>query len=220
MAIVALSLAGSYLVWLIFLVVGTLFYIFYGRNAWYFQYRAKGADEEVAKRKAIEDGQNLFPAGSLKESLQMSARVWRTWALVWLYFTTFGGFVALTAWLPTYWHSYYGLGLVAAGGLTALYSLLASSIRILGGVLSDRLQKGGENTAILALLIMLVGAAVMTGTSQFQLAVPGEILLAVGMGVCTQLCSSWSPRQFHTRLAEPPGGLGAWERWEALPSRR
>ena len=62
MALVALSLAGSYLVWLIFLLVGTLFYLWYGRNAWYFQYRAKGADEEVAKRKAIEDGQIFFPA--------------------------------------------------------------------------------------------------------------------------------------------------------------
>ena len=212
MALVALSLAGSYLVWLIFLVIGTLFYVWYGRNAWYFQYRAKGADEQVAKRKAIEDGQIFFPAGSLKESLRASAHVWRTWALVWIYFTTFGGFVALTAWLPTYWHLYYGLRLVAAGGLTALYSLLASSIRILGGVLSDHLQKGGENTAILALLIMLVGTLVMTGTSQFQLAVPGEILLAVGMGVCNAAVFKLVPQAVPNAVGGAAGwvgGLGA-----------
>ena len=205
-ALVALSLAGSYLVWLIFLAAGTLFYALYGRNAWYFQLRAQGADHETARREAAEQGQALFPAGGLKESLRASARVWKTWALVWLYFTTFGGFIALTAWLPTYWHSYFGLSIVAAGGLTALYSILASSIRIGGGVLSDRLREGGENTAILALLIMLVGAVVMTGTTQFELAVPGEILLAIGMGVCNAAVFKLVPQV----VPHAVGGAAGW----------
>jgi hypothetical protein len=33
--------------------------------------------------------QEFFPARSVVESLRISARVWRTWALVWIYFTTF-----------------------------------------------------------------------------------------------------------------------------------
>jgi NNP family nitrate/nitrite transporter-like MFS transporter len=205
-ALVALSLAGSYLVWLVFLIAGTLFYAAYGRNAWYFQFRAQGADQEAARREAAAQGQALFPAGGLKESLRISARVWRTWALVWLYFTTFGGFIALTAWLPTYWHSYYGVSIVAAGGLTALYSILASAIRIGGGVLSDRLREGGENTAILALLIMLVGAVVMTGTTQFELAVPGEILLAIGMGVCNAAVFKLVPQA----VPHAVGGAAGW----------
>jgi MFS transporter, NNP family, nitrate/nitrite transporter len=205
-ALVALSLAGSYLVWLVFLITGTLFYAAYGRNAWYFQFRAQGVDHETARREAAEHGQALFPAGGLKESLRISARVWKTWALVWLYFTTFGGFIALTAWLPTYWHSYYGVSIVAAGGLTALYSILASAIRIGGGVLSDRLREGGENTAILALLIMLVGAVVMTGTTQFELAVPGEILLAIGMGVCNAAVFKLVPQA----VPHAVGGAAGW----------
>lgn len=205
-ALVALSLAGSYLVWLIFLAAGTLFYAVYGRNAWYFQFRQQGLDEETARREAAAHGQALFPAGGLKESLRVSARVWKTWALVWLYFTTFGGFIALTAWLPTYWHSYYGVSIVVAGGLTALYSILASSIRIAGGVLSDYLREGGENTAILALLIMLVGAIVMTGTTQFELAVPGEILLAIGMGVCNAAVFKLVPQA----VPHAVGGAAGW----------
>jgi len=205
-ALVALSLAGSYLVWLIFLAAGTLFYPVNGRNAWYFQFRQQGADQETARREAAAHGQALFPAGGLKESLRVSARVWRTWALVWLYFTTFGGFIALTAWLPTYWHSCFGVSIVVAGGLTAIYSILASSIRIGGGILSDHLREGGENTAILALLIMLVGAVVMTGTTQFELAVPGEILLAIGMGVCNAAVFKLVPQV----VPHAVGGAAGW----------
>ncbi len=64
---------------------------------------AAGLAPEEARREARARGQELFPTGSLKDSLKASARVWRTWALVGIYFTTFGGFIALTAWLPTYW---------------------------------------------------------------------------------------------------------------------
>jgi len=206
MALVMLSLGGSYLAWLVLLVVGTAFYWLFGRNAWYFQFRAKGASDQEAKREAIRRGQGLFPAAGFKETLRTSARVWKTWALVWLYFTTFGGFIALTAWLPTYWHSYFGVGLVLAGVLTAVYSILASAIRIIGGVLSDLLQQGGENTAILALLIMLMGALVMTSTTQFELAVPGEILLAIGMGICNAAVFKMVPQ----KVPHAVGGAVGW----------
>jgi len=205
-ALVKLSLGGSYLAWLVLLSVGTVLYLFMGRNAWYFQLRAHGVEEEEARREARQHGQELFPATSLKETLRTSARVWKTWALVWLYFTTFGGFIALTAWLPTYWHSYYGVGLVTAGALTALYSILASVIRIFGGVLSDLLEQGGENTAIMALFIMLTGALIMTGTTQFQLAIPGEILLAVGMGICNAAVFKMVPQA----VPEAVGGAVGW----------
>ena len=206
MALVMLSLGGSYLAWLVLLVAGTAFYWLFGRNAWYFQLRAKGAGEDEARREASKHGQELFPAAGFRETLRTSARIWKTWALVWLYFTTFGGFIALTAWLPTYWHSYFGVGLVMAGILTAVYSILTSAIRIVGGVLSDLLQQGGENTAILALLIMLMGALVMTSTTQFELAVPGEILLAIGMGVCNAAVFKMVPQA----VPQAVGGAVGW----------
>jgi NNP family nitrate/nitrite transporter-like MFS transporter len=149
-----LGLAGSYTAWLVFLAVGTVLYAVLGRNAWFFQLQSRGVEAEEARRIAREKGQFLFPAGSLVESLRISAHTWKTWALVRVYFTTFGGFIALTAWLPTYWHSYFGVSAVKAGLLTAVYSVLTSAIRIGGGMLSDRLREGGENTAILALLVM------------------------------------------------------------------
>ncbi|MFB3922656.1 MAG: nitrate/nitrite transporter [Terriglobia bacterium] len=205
-ALVALGLAGSYLAWLLFLAAGLIMYALFGRNAWFFQFRAQGVDPQEARAKAIEQGQTLFPAGSLMDSLKISARVWRTWALVWIYFTTFGGFIALTAWLPTYWQSFYGMTALKAGLLTALYSLLTSVIRIGGGLLSDQLREGGENTAILSLFIMMAGGLVMTTASQYELAIPGVVLLAFGMGICNAAVFKLVPQE----VPQAVGGAAGW----------
>ena len=66
--------------------------------------------------------------------------------LVLCYFTTFGGFMALTAWFPTFWKKGMGLDPMLAGGLTAAFSILAALLRVPGGRLSDRI--GGEKVSI------------------------------------------------------------------------
>lgn len=200
------GLAGSYTLWLSILAAGTLFYFLSGTNGPYFQFLKQGVAPAEARVLSRELGQDLLPTGSLKESLRASARVWRTWALVWIYFTTFGGFIALTAWLPTYWTSFYGVSPLKAGLLTAAFSILASLIRVAGGVLSDQLHEGGENTAILALLITLVGALVMTSSHQFELSVPGEILMAFGMGICNAAVFKIVPQA----VPQAVGGAAGW----------
>ena len=182
-ALGTLGRSGSYMVWVALLATGLVLYFMMGRNSPYFQLLEQGSAPEEARRLARAHGQELFPSGNLKESLLVSARIWKTWALVAIYFTTFGGFVALTAWLPTYWTGFFGLGAMAAGFLTALFSILTCVLRVIGGVLSDRLLEGGENTTILALLIMMVGAIVMVDAHEYELAIPGIVLLAFGMGV-------------------------------------
>ncbi|HEY6947048.1 MAG TPA: MFS transporter [Candidatus Acidoferrum sp.] len=205
-ALKELGLTGSYLIWLGILAAGTMFYALAGKNSPYFQFQKQGVSPEGARTQASDLGQEIFPRGSLKESLRTSARVWRTWALVWIYFTTFGGFIALTAWLPTYWTSFFGLSALKAGMLTAAFSILASLIRVAGGVLSDQLYEGGENTAILALLITLVGALVMTSSHQYELAIPGEILMAFGMGICNAAVFKIVPQA----VPQAVGGAAGW----------
>jgi len=205
-ALGSLGLTNSYLIWLGVLSAGTVLYFLIGRNSPYFQLRAQGLDVAEARNQAAAYGQSLFPAGSLKDSLAASARVWRTWSLVLIYFTTFGGFIALTAWLPTYWTANFGMTAIQAGVLTALYSVLTSLIRILGGVVSDKLREGGENTAILALFIMLMGALVMIGSRDYQLAIPGEILLAFGMGICNAAVFKMVPQA----VPKAVGGAAGW----------
>ena len=207
-AIAALGLAGAYFAWLTFLIAGTTMYALIGRNAWYFQLRAGGLTPDHAQREARVYGQELFPAGTTLDTLKISARAWQTWGLVAVYFTTFGGFVALTAWLPTYWASAFGVTALTAGMLTAMYSLLASTVRIGGGVMADRLREGGYNTSILAVLIMLAGALVMTTAREFELAIPGILLLAIGMGICNAAVFKIVPQVVPHAIGGAAGWIG------------
>ena len=205
-ALQTLGLAGSYLCWLTFLVLGTAGYWALGRNAWYFQLRESGLEPEHARREARAAGQELFPAGTFVQTLKISAGVWQTWALVGVYFTTFGGFVALTSWLPTYWTSAFAVGVIGAGLLTAMYSLTASGMRVLGGVLADSLYEGGKNGCVLSLLIMLTGATIMTTALSFELAIPGVLLLAIGMGIANAAVFKIVPQV----VPQAVGGAAGW----------
>lgn len=203
-AITALGLAGSYLAWLALLVAGTAAYYFVGRNAPYFQLLAHGQAPSAAKQAAIQAGQEIFPLGSTRDSLLRSAHIWKTWALVGIYFVTQGGFLSLTTWLPTYWKSFFAASLTTAGLLAALFSILTSLIRIAGGKLSDRI--GGENMAFLALGVLLAGAVLMTFSHLWGISVLAEILLGLGMGVGNaavfKLVSQAAP--------EAVGGASGW----------
>jgi NNP family nitrate/nitrite transporter-like MFS transporter len=203
-ALGSLGLAGSYLAWTIFLVTGTGLYYLTGRNAWYFQQLAQIVSPEKAKQTARKHGQEIFPAGKMKESLVISAKVWKTWVLVAIYFTTFGGFIAMTAWLPTYWKSFFAASAVTAGTLTATYSILTSVTRVFGGGISDRL--GGENTAMLSLVTMIAGAVMMTVSRDFGLSIAAEIIMALGMGVGNAAVFKLVPQE----VPEAVGGAAGW----------
>ncbi|GAB4403691.1 MAG: hypothetical protein OHK0052_26550 [Anaerolineales bacterium] len=196
--------AGAYLIWLSLLILGTVGYYLTGLNAPYFQLRQQGLDPEAARREAVKAGQEIFPSGSIKDSLLLSARIWKTWILVAIYFTSFGGFLALTAWLPTYWKSFFGVEAATAGALTAAYSLLASLIRIAGGSLSDRL--GGERTSILALLVTLTGAALFTTSHNLGLSIAAELVMALGMGVTNAAVFKLVPKE----VPQAVGGASGW----------
>ena len=61
-AIGALGLAGSYLAWLAFLLVGTGIYGWLARDAYYFQLRARGVDAEEARQRGAELRPGTVPA--------------------------------------------------------------------------------------------------------------------------------------------------------------
>ncbi len=198
------GLASTYLAWLTFLVAGTAVYFWIGSNAWYFQLLEQGVPKERAKAIAREQGQEIFPASSLTDSLKFSASTWKTWALTTVYFATFGGFIALTAWLPTYWTGFFSVSLVTAGSLTALYSILTSLIRVAGGTVSDQL--GGEKTLTLALLTMLTGALLMSLSRSFGLSMGAEILMALGMGIGNAAVFRLVPQE----VPKTVGGAAGW----------
>ncbi len=172
---------SAYFAWFLFLLAGAVLYALIGQNAHYFQFRNKGKSTEESRKLALDLGQEMFPSGSVKDSLVNSARVKNTWALVALYFTTFGGFIGLTAWFPTYWRQLFDFPLVRAGLFTALFSLTASVVRVYGGKLADR--AGGENVSMISLVIVLATSVILTFTQSVAVGFIAVLVLAIGMGI-------------------------------------
>lgn len=203
-ALAQFDLLGSYLAWLAFLIIGCGIYLATGRNAWYFQLRKQGVEPGTARQQAAQEGQVFFPSGSPLTSLKVSAAVWKTWLLVLIYFSTFGGFIALTAWFPTYWTKLFGIGVVMAGTLTAAYSVGASLSRVGGGFIADRF--GGERTLITFALVMGFGAATLAFCTSYIGAVTGMALLSVSMGVMNAAVFKLVPQE----VPQAVGGAAGW----------
>ena len=172
-AIAAWGLAGSYFAWFTFLLVGTAIYAWLARDAYFFQLRQQGHRRGTSRKIAREKGQELFPNEHVWQAVITAAEEPRTWGLVALYFVSFGGFLALTAWFPTYWINLHHMDVKSAAMLGGLgFSLLAAIIRVFGGMLSERI--GGERTAILAFVVVLIGAFILTFVEDFYHASPAN----------------------------------------------
>ena len=84
------------------------------------------------------------------------------WAFSLIYAITFGGFIGLASFLPSYFFDQFHVSKVEAGQLTMLAAFMGAAVRIFGGWLSD--HWGGVNTltavlAIVAVTLVLCGLA-------------------------------------------------------------
>ena len=76
------------------------------------------------------------------------------WAFSLIYGVTFGGFIGLATFLPTYYRDQFGVSKIAAGQLTMLAAFMGAAVRVAGGWISDRW--GGVNTLTLVLVLVAV----------------------------------------------------------------
>jgi NNP family nitrate/nitrite transporter-like MFS transporter len=89
------------------------------------------------------------------------------WAFSLIYIVTFGGFIGLASFLPTYFHDQFKVTKIEAGQLTMLATLMGSAVRVVGGYVSDRV--GGINT-LSGVLLMVAGTLVACGFAGGSLA--------------------------------------------------
>ena len=89
------------------------------------------------------------------------------WVFSLIYGVTFGGFIGLITFLPSYYYDQFGVSKVQAGQLTMLAAFMGAAVRIVGGWISDRW--GGVNTLTVVLLVVAVGL-VLVGISSSSLA--------------------------------------------------
>jgi NNP family nitrate/nitrite transporter-like MFS transporter len=76
------------------------------------------------------------------------------WAFSAIYAITFGGFIGLTTFLPSYYYDQFGVSKVQAGQLTMLAAFMGAALRIFGGWISD--HWGGINTLTAVLVVISV----------------------------------------------------------------
>ncbi len=209
------GLGESYLLWFIILLCGTIIYYFIGLDACSFQLNGKDFSKaEIIEYCSTEFGQEFFFTRNLKESLTVSAKIWKTWALIGLYFTSFGGFIALAAWFPIYWLSLYNVGTLNIGGLnlsialilTAIFIIIGSLIRVFSGFLADKIS--GISVTIIGIFFLLTGAILMilATSDNFNLAITGMLLISIGTGMVNAGVFKIVPKA----VPEAVGGAAGW----------
>lgn len=111
------------------------------------------------------------------------------WTFNLIYIITFGGFIGLSNFLPTYYYDQFHVSKVEAGQLTMLAALMGSAVRVVGGWASDRW--GGINTltaifgfVILTMLLASFQPSILVSTILFMICFAA---LGAGNGALFQL---------------------------------
>jgi len=87
------------------------------------------------------------------------------WAFSLIYVITFGGFIGLASFLPTYFYDQFGVTKVQAGQLTMLATLMGSAVRVVGGYISDRVGGIATLSGVLVCVIVTLVACGFAGGS-------------------------------------------------------
>ena len=89
------------------------------------------------------------------------------WVFSLIYVITFGGFIGLASFLPSYFYDQFKVTKIEAGQLTMLATLVGSATRVVGGWLSDRL---GGVTTLSGVLLVVIGSLIACGLSATSVA--------------------------------------------------
>lgn len=89
------------------------------------------------------------------------------WAFSLIYVITFGGFIGLANFLPTYFYDQFKVTKIEAGQLTMLATLMGSATRVVGGYVSDR---WGGITTLTGVMALVCTTLVICGTMGGNLA--------------------------------------------------
>jgi NNP family nitrate/nitrite transporter-like MFS transporter len=100
----------------------------------------------------------------------------QVWRFSLYYFFAFGGFVALSLWLPRYLVGVYGFNLETAGMVAAAYSIPGSVFRAFGGLISDK--KGARRVMYATLSVSAVATLILS----FPITPPAFIVVVFALG--------------------------------------
>jgi MFS transporter, NNP family, nitrate/nitrite transporter len=159
-----------------------------------------------------ENAPRRVPAKSLKE-MARPLREKMSWVLSLYYFLTFGGFVAMSIYLPTFLTEMFKLTPQDAGMRTAGFVLLATVLRPAGGMLADKI--GGRTILLWVFPVIAVMAVFMACPmmSTFTIGALGmAAAIGLGNGAIFKLVPEYFPQAVGsvTGLVGAAGGLGGF----------
>ncbi|HEV2721571.1 MAG TPA: MFS transporter [Thermoanaerobaculia bacterium] len=150
---------------------------------------------------------------TLGESLE-PLKTGNSWILSLYYFLTFGGFVAMSVYLPTFLTDLFKLTPQDAGLRTAGFVVLATAMRPVGGIVADKF--GGQRVLMLVFPFTALMALLMAGPAlmpTFTLGALGmSMAIGLGNGAVFKLVPQYYPKSVGsvTGLVGAAGGLGGF----------
>ena len=163
-------------------------------------------------------GRDAIPPKPFAKTVRERYRVFRTrpvsWILALFYFVTFGGFVAIGSYLPTFLVGEFDLGYRSAAARAAGFMVLATVARPIGGYLADR--RGGAvvlngsfaGIALLAIVLAFAPKILMATVAFLGIA----LLLGLGNGAVFKLVADLFPEEagIVTGVVGAAGALGGF----------
>jgi MFS transporter, NNP family, nitrate/nitrite transporter len=150
---------------------------------------------------------------TLAENIEVLKTEKLAWVLSIFYALTFGGFVALSIYLPTLYKEVFALSPEEAGARTAIFVLVATLSRPIGGILSDRLS--GQKLLLCVFIGIALTSWLMATTSIWLFTIGAlccAVLFGFGNGGVFKLVPQYFPKQTGsvTGLVGAAGGLGGF----------
>ena len=141
----------------------------------------------------------------------------RVWRFSFYYLVVFGAYVALSAWLPTYYKDTYHVTLRTAALLTATYIFPASLLRPVGGWLSDRFGPRVVTYSVFVTMSLALAALAIPAGMYFGVAYrPGVAAFAAlmfvvgcGMGIGKASVFKYVPDYYPDDVGAVGGLVGA-----------
>jgi NNP family nitrate/nitrite transporter-like MFS transporter len=128
------------------------------------------------------------------------------WYFNLVYIITFGGFIGLATFLPTFYVSQFHMTKVQAGTFTVFATLTGSATRVLGGWLADKI--GGITTLSVIFLIAIAGIFGLTAAPSLTLTTALFMLCFAALGAGNGATFQMVPLRWPTTTAIAGGMIG------------
>jgi len=153
------------------------------------------------------DAATVAQPKTLAESLSILKRSKTAWILSLFYFLTFGGFVALALYLPTFLREIFSLSATDAGARTAGFVVLATVMRPVGGILADKI---GGARVLMFVFAAIAALSLLLSFTTITLFTVGALGCAAALGLGNGAVFKLVPQYFPNETATVTGLVGAF----------